>query len=182
MSESNLTTATFYEQAEQARRRGRNGHFVRTLRSNLYCAAMGAGGVAILAHRCRRDSSWRRRAPGCLPQRRPTKRHAQKRCQLRSTGCLWFAGAKPNQTFDSFITDSMQRSEREIQDQFPNSPTYNLKGQRANWHIQPTPVFKGAKPHRSRQSRINRTIGSPAVRRQRILLADRSGSCSRSWD
>jgi hypothetical protein len=146
MSESNLTTATFYEQAEQARAAAETDTscapsaptFIAprweraASRFSLIVAGVIVAGVVVLLVACLKGA--------------PDKAARAKKMSTPVDWLLWFVGAKPNQTFDSFITDGMQRSEREIQDQIRNSPAYNLKGQPANWHIQPTPVFKGAKP------------------------------------
>jgi hypothetical protein len=146
MSESNLTTAAYYEQAEQARsaaetdtsRAPSTPVFSTPLweraasRFSLIVAGLLVAGAAALGVACFKGV--------------PDKTTRAKKTSSPVDWLLWFGGAKPNQTFESFITDSMQRSEREIEDQLRNPPAYNLRSQPTNWQIKPAPIFKNPAP------------------------------------
>jgi hypothetical protein len=46
---------------------------------------------------------------------------------------LWFGGAKEDQTFDKFIQDSAERSQREWDERYRESPVYKLGPNGIDW-------------------------------------------------
>lgn len=46
---------------------------------------------------------------------------------------LWFGGAKEDQTFDKFLKDSSEKSQREWEERYRQSPAYQFDPNGANW-------------------------------------------------
>ncbi|MGD9723185.1 MAG: hypothetical protein AB7O59_17770 [Pirellulales bacterium] len=60
---------------------------------------------------------------------------------------LWFGGAKDDQTFEKFLTDSAEKSRREWEERYRESPAYQANPQGVNWRnsqfkFEPAPLYK----------------------------------------
>jgi len=143
MSESNLTTAVYYEQEQEARAAAeadassvtrprvlptsRWEH--ATSRISLIIAGVLAVCLAVLGI-------------ACLSAARDKTAQA-KRATYPIDWLLRFGGAKPDQTFQRFIKDSTERNDREWEDRYRDSPAYKHRSQPVPWQIHPAPILKG---------------------------------------
>ena len=149
MSESKLSTAAYFEQAQQAdaaaaeaaRSTGPSAtSHNRWERATSLFSLMLAGalaislaGLAILFLASGRDGTDRRAKKATHP----------------IDWLLRLGGAKPGQTFERYITDSVERSEREFDDIQRASPIYKLKSQPIAAPIRRGPNFDGS-PRRAK--------------------------------
>ena len=148
MSESNLKTAVYYEQAQEARaaaggeaptatrpRALSTSRWERaTSRISLIIAVVLAVCLAVLAI-------------AYVSAARDKTAQAKKRTSPIDW-LLWFGGAKPGQTFQKSIEDSFDRTQRELEDRFRDPPAYNLKSRPGQWQLHPAPIFKDPPPRR----------------------------------
>jgi hypothetical protein len=51
-------------------------------------------------------------------------------------------GGKPDQTFEKWVRDSAETSQKEWQEMYRKSPAYQLDPEHQGWHFEPPPSFK----------------------------------------
>jgi hypothetical protein len=51
-------------------------------------------------------------------------------------------GGKPDQTFEKWVRDSADASQKEWQEMYRKSPAYQLDPEHQGWHFEPPPSFK----------------------------------------
>jgi hypothetical protein len=138
MPESHLTTATFFEQGEEARAAGAEAE--AQVATHPEASALGAWAQA---------SSWisvvvAGAVIACvtvLAIPYLTAARSQKATHPIDW-FLWFGGARSDQTFEKYLRDSSEAYRREWEESYRKSPAFQLDRDYTNWQFEPIPPIE----------------------------------------